>query len=34
VLVLAALTLFALTFVLNTVAEIIRERFRRRSHEL
>ena len=34
VLFLAALTLFALTFVLNTVAEIIRERFRRRSHEL
>jgi len=34
VLFLAALTLFGLTFVLNTVAEIIRERFRRRSHEL
>jgi len=34
VLFLAALTLFALTFVLNTAAEIIRERFRRRSHEL
>jgi phosphate transport system permease protein len=34
VLFLAALTLFSLTFVLNTVAEIIRERFRRRSHEL
>ena len=29
---LAALTLFAMTFVLNTVAEIIRLRFRRRSH--
>ncbi len=34
VLFLAALTLFAMTFVLNTAAEIIRERFRRRSHEL
>ncbi|MCY3016791.1 MAG: ABC transporter permease subunit [Planctomycetota bacterium] len=34
VLFLAALTLFGLTFILNTVAEIIRERFRRRSHEL
>lgn len=34
VLFLAALTLFALTFVLNTAAEIIRDRFRRRSHEL
>lgn len=34
VLFLAALTLFAMTFVLNTVAEIIRERFRRSSHEL
>jgi phosphate transport system permease protein len=34
VLFLAALTLFSLTFVLNTIAEIIRERFRRRSHEL
>jgi len=31
---LAALTLFAMTFVLNTVAEVIRLRFRRRSHEL
>jgi phosphate transport system permease protein len=31
---LAALTLFAMTFVLNTAAEIIRLRFRRRSHEL
>jgi phosphate transport system permease protein len=34
VLFLAALTLFAMTFILNTGAEIIRERFRRRSHEL
>ncbi|MFM8985995.1 MAG: ABC transporter permease subunit, partial [Planctomycetia bacterium] len=34
VLFLAALVLFAITFVLNTAAEIIRERFRRRSHEL
>ncbi|MBN2492421.1 MAG: ABC transporter permease subunit [Planctomycetes bacterium] len=31
---LAALTLFAMTFVLNTVAEIVRLKFRRRSHEL
>ena len=34
VLFLAALTLFSLTFVLNTAAEIVRDRFRRRSHEL
>jgi phosphate transport system permease protein len=34
VLFLAALVLFALTFVVNTVAEIVRQRFRRRSHEL
>ncbi len=31
---LAALTLFALTFVLNTVAEIVRLRFRRRAYQL
>ena len=31
---LAALTLFALTFVLNTVAEIIRLRFRKRAFQL
>ena len=31
---LAALSLFALTFVLNTVAEMVRQRFRRRSFEL
>jgi phosphate transport system permease protein len=31
---LAALTLFLLTFVLNTVAELVRLRFRRRSYEL
>jgi phosphate transport system permease protein len=34
VLFLAALVLFALTFVVNTVAELVRQRFRRRSHEL
>jgi phosphate transport system permease protein len=34
VLFLAALALFALTFVLNTVAEVVRQRFRRRAHEL
>jgi len=34
VLFLAALVLFAMTFVVNTVAEIVRQRFRRRSHEL
>jgi len=34
VLFLAALTLFAITFVVNTVAEIVRQRFRRRAHEL
>ena len=34
VLFLAALVLFALTFVVNTAAELIRQRFRRRSHEL
>jgi ABC-type uncharacterized transport system permease subunit len=26
--------LFAMTFVVNTAAEIVRQRFRRRSHEL
>ena len=31
---LAALTLFALTFVLNTVAEVIRLRFRKRAFQL
>lgn len=31
---LAALTLFAMTFVLNTVAEMIRLRFRRRAYQL
>jgi len=31
---LAALTLFAMTFVLNTIAEVVRLRFRKRSHEL
>ncbi|MGE0607355.1 MAG: hypothetical protein AB7O62_09700 [Pirellulales bacterium] len=34
ILFLAALVLFAMTFAVNTVAEIIRLRFRRRSHEL
>jgi phosphate transport system permease protein len=34
VLFLAALTLFAITFVLNTVAEIVRMRFRRRAYQL
>jgi phosphate transport system permease protein len=34
VLFLAALALFAMTFVVNTVAEIVRQRFRRRTHEL
>jgi phosphate transport system permease protein len=31
---LAALTLFAMTFVLNTIAEVIRQRFRRRAYQL
>lgn len=31
---LAALVLFALTFLLNTVAEIVRLRFRRRAYQL
>ena len=31
---LAALTLFAVTFVVNTVAEMVRQRFRRRAYEL
>jgi len=30
----AALTLFAMTFVINTVAEVVRQRFRRRAYEL
>jgi phosphate transport system permease protein len=34
VLFLAALTLFAMTFVVNTAAEVVRQRVRRRSHEL
>lgn len=34
VLFLAALTLFAMTFIVNTIAEIVRQRVRRRSHEL
>jgi len=34
VLFLAALALFAITFVINTAAEIVRQRFRRRAHEL
>jgi phosphate transport system permease protein len=31
---LAALTLFAMTFVVNTIAELIRLRFRKRSAQL
>jgi phosphate transport system permease protein len=31
---LAALTLFAMTFVLNTIAEAVRLRFRKRSYQL
>ncbi len=34
ILFLAALTLFAITFAVNTVAEFVRQRFRRRAHEL
>lgn len=34
VLFLAALALFGMTFVVNTLAEIVRQRFRRRAHEL
>jgi phosphate transport system permease protein len=31
---LAALTLFAITFVINTLAEVVRQRFRKRAFEL
>jgi phosphate transport system permease protein len=31
---LAALTLFAMTFVLNTLAELVRLRFRKRAYQL
>ncbi len=34
VLFLAALSLFVLTFIVNTAAELVRQRFRRRAHEL
>ena len=34
VLFLAAVLLFAITFFINTLAEIVRQRFRRRAHEL
>ena len=34
VLFLAALTLFGVTFVVNSVAELVRQRFRRRAYEL
>jgi len=34
VLFLAALALFAITFVVNTIAELVRQRFRRRAYEL
>jgi phosphate transport system permease protein len=31
---LAALTLFAMTFCINTAAEVVRQRFRRRAFQL
>ena len=31
---LAALTLFVMTFLVNTIAETVRQRFRRRAYEL
>jgi phosphate transport system permease protein len=31
---LAALTLFVLTFIVNTLAEVVRLRFRRRAYQL
>jgi phosphate transport system permease protein len=31
---LAALTLFVMTFILNTIAEVIRQRFRKRAVQL
>jgi phosphate transport system permease protein len=31
---LAALSLFIMTFVINTVAEVIRQRFRKRAFQL
>jgi phosphate transport system permease protein len=34
VLFLAAVVLFFMTFVVNTIAEFVRQRFRRRFHEL
>lgn len=34
VLFLAALVLFGMTFIVNTAAELVRQRFRRRAHEL
>ncbi len=34
ILFLAAVLLFVLTFFINTVAEVVRQRFRRRAHEL
>jgi phosphate transport system permease protein len=34
VLFLAALVLFGMTFIVNTAAEVVRQRFRRRAHEL
>jgi phosphate transport system permease protein len=34
ILFLAALTLFVITFIVNTVAEVIRQRFRKRAFEL
>jgi phosphate transport system permease protein len=34
VLFLAALVLFGMTFIVNTIAELVRQRFRKRAHEL
>jgi len=34
VLFLAALTLFIMTFVVNTLAEVVRQRFRKRAYQL
>jgi len=31
---LAALTLFAITFLVNTAAEVVRQRFRKRAYQL
>jgi phosphate transport system permease protein len=34
ILFLAALTLFLMTFVVNTLAEVVRQRFRKRAYQL